>query len=254
MTPLQFERRVRADLRARRWLRWHAMLIATFTLMVAGACSLSLKAAGLHSLGLRYGIAFAVAYAALMGLLCLWGRWLLSRDEGSGDPGLDFGGGSGGSGKSDPVCDGAIRSGEGGDFGGGGGGGSFELPDGAGDAVGTVAEAAGALDEGVVVLVPLALLVLVAAALGAVLGFAVFGLFGVEVLLGVAVEIAFASVGGALALKAGREGWLLHALRRTWGAGLLAAAAVVALGLAIDHWMPAADSLPQAVRLWQAGR
>jgi hypothetical protein len=48
-----------------------------------------------------------------------------------------------------------------------------------------------------------------------VLGFA--GLFGVEVLIGVAVEIAFASAGGALALKAQREGWLGHAVRRTLG-------------------------------------
>jgi hypothetical protein len=97
------------------------------------------------------------------------------------------------------------------------------------------------------VLVPLALAIGVALALATALGFAVFGLFGVEVLMGVAVEISFASVGGALALKAQREGWLGHAMRRTLGPMAVVMALTVLTDLAIGHWLPEARTLPQAL-------
>ena len=140
-----------------------------------------------------------------------------------------------------------------------GGGGSFDLPDvpaavsdSAGEVGGGALEIAGAADEGAIVLVPVALVIGLAVALGTVLGFAVFGLFGVEVLLAVAVEIALASVGGALAYKAGAEGWLGAVWRRTRASALIALLALVALGAAIDHWAPEARSLPDAVRLLRA--
>lgn len=149
-----------------------------------------------------------------------------------------------------------MQSGGGGDFGGAGGGGSFEVPevpaavsDGAGEAVGGALEIAGAADEGAIVLIPVALVIALALALGTVLGFAVFGLFGVEVLLAVAVEIALASVGGALAYKAGAEGWLNGAWQRTFWPAVATLACVVVLGAAIDHWLPEAQSLPHALRL-----
>jgi len=85
-----------------------------------------------------------------------------------------------------------------------------------------------------------------------VLSFVVFGLFGVEVLLAVAVEVAIASVGGALAYKAGAEGWLGAAWRRTRAAALIGLLVLVTLGAAIDHWLPEARSLPHAVRLLTA--
>ena len=98
-------------------------------------------------------------------------------------------------------------------------------------------------------MVPLAVVFGVAALIAGALGVAVFGLFGVEVLLGVAVEIAFASAGGALAYRARREGWLSHALTRTaWPMAVLLML-VALLGGVIDFWLPGADSLPQAVRL-----
>jgi hypothetical protein len=253
VTPQAFARRVRADLQARRWLRWHCTLIGALTLLAAWACSHALMRLGSDALWLRYGLSFVVAYAVLMLLLYLWARWLLSRDEG-GEWQID--GGEMDIAPRPSVDVPAMRSGGGGDFGGAGGGGSFDeagpLPDVA-EGVGQVAsgtlEAAGTADEGVIVLVPLAVVIGVALALGAVLGFAVFGLFGVEVLLAVAVEVAFASLGGALAYKAGTEGWLAVAWRRTFWPALASMACVVALGAAIDHWMPEAHSLPQALRL-----
>ena len=106
-----------------------------------------------------------------------------------------------------------------------------------------------AADEGAVVVVPLLLVIGVAAALAAGLGLLVFGLFGVEVLLGVAVEIAFASVGGALAWRAQREGWLTHALRRTLWPMAWLSAVTAAVGWALHLWLPQAHTLPQAWRL-----
>jgi hypothetical protein len=68
----------------------------------------------------------------------------------------------------------------------------------------------------------------------------------------VAVEVAIASVGGALAYKAGAEGWLGAAWRRTRTAALIGLLVLVALGAAIEHWLPDARSLPHAVRLLRA--
>jgi hypothetical protein len=69
------------------------------------------------------------------------------------------------------------------------------------------------------------------------------------VLLGVAVEIVLASAGGAVAYKARREGWLQHAVRRTFApfAAILVLTALA--GLAVDQLLPSARSLPQAVRM-----
>jgi hypothetical protein len=159
-------------------------------------------AVGIDSMALRHGIALVGAYVVCLGLLWAWCRWLISRDEGTldiGDPGFDL---------PSPASDRArsadspvFRSGGGGDFGGGGADGSFDAPDAVGEAVSAAtdagssamskvasaaAETVGSADEGAVVLVPVALVIGVAVALATVLGFAVFGLFGVEVLIGVA--------------------------------------------------------------------
>ncbi len=259
MTPQRFAQRVRADLRARRWLRLHCAVIGLLTLLAGWACSHALMRLGGDALWLRYGASFAVAYGVLMLLLYLWARWLLSRDEADWLQ-IDGGGGSGGGSASRPGGDlASMQSGGGGDFGGAGGGGSFDLPDvpaalpdGAGDAVGGALDVVGAADEGAIVLIPIALVVGIALALGSVLGFAVFGLFGVEVLLAVAVEIAIASVGGAIAYKAGAEGWLSAAWRRTFWPALATLACVVTLGAALGYWLPEATSLPHALRLLRA--
>jgi hypothetical protein len=243
----QFEHAVRADLRSRRWLRWHSFLLASTCFALVWAVSASLMYAGVDALALRWPVALGVAYAAFIGLLWLWCRWLLSRDEGDvGDPGFDAN-------SLDRMgADAPFQSGGGGDFGGGGASGTFEPGDaveGAGRAAGHVLEAAGSADEGIVIAVPLAVVVGVAVLLAGAIGLAVFGLFGIEVLLGVAVEIAIASAGGALAYRARREGWLSHALSRTIRPMAIILLMVVALGAAIDHWLPQARSLPHAVRL-----
>lgn len=247
-----FERAVRADLVHRRWLRWHAFWLGTLCFLCGWALSTSLMHAGLERLSVRWGLALAGCYLVYLVLLRLWCEWLLSRDEGEPDPPLDA---------IDALSPAhgdmgapSMTSGGGGDFGGGGASGSFDVGEGGsavGDVAGGVLEAAGSADEGIVVVVPLAVVIGVAALIAGALGFAVFGLFGIEVLLGVAVEIAFAATGGALAFRAGREGWLQHATARTAGPLVAILVICVALGAAIDHWLPQASSLPQAIRALQ---
>ena len=248
----RFEQAVRADLTLRRWLRLHSFLLGSICFAAAWAASSTLMHAGVDRLALRWPTALVAAYAVFIGLLWLWCRWLLSRGEADADPGVD-------NGSIDvdlPSADAPFRSAGGGDFGGGGATGSW-TPEGLGDAAidggseavkGTL-EAAASADEGIVVAVPLAVVIGMALLIAAALGVAVFGLFGTDVLLGVAVEIAFASAGGALAYRARREGWLGHALGRTGWPMLLLLLMVGLLGLVIDHWLPQAHSLPQAVRL-----
>ena len=258
MSTEHFERDVRADLQQRRWLRLHASLLAALTLTAAWATSHVLMLAGLDRLSLRYGLSFGVAYLVLMALLYMWARWLLSRREAEADwPQVD-GDARASCGQADSPM---IEPGGGGDFGGGGASASYDvvgesvgegIGSGAGDIASAAAETIGHADEGALVLIPLAVVLAIAAAMGVLLGFAVFGLFGVEVLLGVAVELAFASLGGALAFKARREGWLGTALRRTAGPAAVALTCVVALGMAVDQWLPHARSLPHAVQLLRA--
>jgi len=238
-----FEHGVRRDLRARRWVRLHVLLIGLATFGVLWALSHALLRAGVESMALRHGIAIALAYLVYLALLWAWAKWLLSREQADGPDlgGLDLTPGSSNPGGAGPC------SGAGGDFGGAGASGDFG--EAAGKAVSATVEAAGCADEGAVVLVPLALAVGVAVLLATVLGFAVFGLFGIEILMGVAVEIAFASAGGALALKAQREGWLMHALRRTALPMSVLTVLVVGAGLALARWLPQAATLPQALRM-----
>lgn len=227
--PDRFERRVRADLQRRRWLRVHSFLLGTLCFLACWAISAWLLRAGVASLALRWPLALAGGYLVFLGLLWLWCRWLLSRGQADGDWPLDG---------VDALLPSRRGSGvECGDSG-------LE----AGDLAEGALEVAGAADEGALVAVPLMVVLGIAALIASGLSVAVFGLFGVEVLLGVAVEIAFAAAGGALAFRARREGWLLHATGRTWRPMLALIAVAALLGVAIDHWMPQAGSLPQAIR------
>lgn len=227
----RFERSVRADLQHRRWLRVHSFLLGLLCFLASGAISAWLWRAGLTSLALRWSLALAGGYAVFLGLLWLWCRWLLSRAEADGDLPLD-------------GIEALVPSRR--------GGGGVECGDSgleAGDLAEGALEVAGAADEGALVAVPLMVVVGIAVLIASGLSVAVFGLFGVEVLLGVAVEIAFAAAGGALAFRARREGWLLHAAGRTWRPMLALVVVAALLGAVIDHWLPQAGSLPQAIRL-----
>lgn len=73
--------------------------------------------------------------------------------------------------------------------------------------------------------------------------------FGWEILLTVAVEIAFSYVSARTAIRVVREGWLSAAVRLSWKPLLGAVLCAVLLGATIDYFLPAANSLPQAIKL-----
>ena len=75
--------------------------------------------------------------------------------------------------------------------------------------------------------------------------------FGWDVLLTVAVEIAFSVATARAAVGVEREGWLSAAVRLTWKPLLGALVCAVVLGATIDHFLPGVQSLPQAVRVIQ---
>ncbi|WP_246099363.1 hypothetical protein [Methylibium rhizosphaerae] len=235
----------RRDLRQRYWLRVHVFTIAALSLLALWLFSHSLMLLGVDSLAVRYGISLPLAYGWYLLLLRLWAEMLVRRD--APWDGLDV-----------PVPDGAgapaggpsFGSGGGGDFGGGGADASFDAPDALPEAAGSLLDGA---DEGALVLVPLAVLVGAVLLLAGLLGAGVFMVFGVEVLLGVAVEVALAAVAGSFAYRGLAEGWLFAALRHTWRGAAAALVLAVALGAAIDHWLPQARSFPHAVRLIAGG-
>jgi hypothetical protein len=235
----------RRDLKQRYWLRVHVFTIALLCLLALWLFSHSLMLLGIDSLAVRYGIALPLAYGWYLLLLRIWSEMLVRRE--SPWDGLDVpvpdGGGA-------PAADPSFGSGGGGDFGGAGADASFDAPGALPEAAGSLLDAA---DEGALVLVPLAVVVGAVLLLAGLLGAGVFMVFGVEVLLGVAVEVALAAVAGSLAYRGFAEGWLFAALRHTWRGALAGLVLAVALGAAIDHWLPGARSFPHAVRL-VAGR
>ncbi len=219
-------RRTRQWLRTHRWLRLHVGLIALCCLGCLWLSGALLRGAGVDGLALRFGLSLLVSYAAYLGLLRLWAAYLLSRETGDAsdlaDIGLQMG---------DAGCGGSSAPLE-----------ALELTAGA--------------DEGALILLPIAAAVAVALALAALLGAGVTLPFGVEVLVAVSVEVALAAFAAGLAWRHQRQfdrgGWLRCALRHTWAGALVLLLAGVALGAALDRWMPAAQSLPHAVKLWRS--
>ncbi|MCZ8258469.1 MAG: hypothetical protein O9327_22700, partial [Polaromonas sp.] len=150
----------------------------------------------------------------------------------------------------------SLQSGQGGDFGGGGATGDFssaaESSSGLGDAAGGALDALGSADEGAIVVIPVVAIFAIGAAVFLGAGSLLLVFFGWEVLLAVAVELAFSYVTARATGRMVREGWMSTAVRLTWKPLIGAIACAVALGAAVDHFIPAANSLPQAVKLIRA--
>lgn len=253
-------------------LRWHGLLIGSFTLALMWGTSHLLMLLGVDTLALRYLVTLTVGYLGYLLVLRAWAWRLVRRRDKPTDQGntgadaidlVDAMGGPTGSGTgSVPVP--VLRTG-GGNFGGGGASGDFGegwasgLPSAGGgsdssvlgDVAGGAADALGSLDEGAVVVVPVVAIFLIVSALILGAGSLAMLLFGWDVLLTVAVELAFSVVTARAAISVEREGWLSAAVRLTWKPLLGAVVCAVVLGATIDHFLPGVQSLPQAVRLLQ---
>ncbi|HVE52955.1 MAG TPA: hypothetical protein VNB23_06190 [Ramlibacter sp.] len=256
----RWESATRERLRHRHALWLHGWCIGALVMLLMWGASHLQMAIGSDALALRYLVTIGVGYLAFLLLLRWWARSLL-RDEAplSADMAdlvhvlptdvrpLDAA-------ASPPQ---GMVSGGGGDFGGGGAQASFADAAEGGSALSEVAsgtlEAAGSLDEGAIVVVPVAAVFLVAVLVFAGAGSLLLLYFGSEVLLAVALELAFGYASARTAVRVAREGWLSAAVRLTWKPLLGTLVVAVLLGAALDHWVPHARSLPHAVQLLRAG-
>ena len=252
-------------------LRLHGLLIGTFTLVLMWCTSHVQLLLGVDTLALRYLVTLTVGYLGYLLLLRAWASRLVRRRESSGDggsgdlPDLSWPSGNSPSGGGQvplPRTGGGDFGGGGasGDFGGGwtsglanaGSGGSTSSDSSAlGDLASGAADALGSADEGAVVVVPVVAIFLIGAALIFGAGSLAMLFFGWDVLLTVAVELAFSVATARAAVGVEREGWLSAAVRLTWKPLLGALICAVVLGATIDHFMPGVQSLPQAVRVLQ---
>lgn len=265
---------VARTLQQRYSLRWHGLLIGSFTLLLMWAASHAQRLLGVESLALRYLITLSVGYLGYLLVLRAWAARLVRQEhaanDGSGVDAPDLtdlvdlpwpGRGTPGSGGGSVPL---PRTG-GGNFGGGGAsgefghggfpnlsvGGSSSESSALGDLAGGAADALGSADEGAVVVVPVVAIFLIGAALILGAGSLAMLFFGWDVLLTVAVELAFSVATARAAVGVEREGWLGAAVRLTWKPLLGALVCAVVLGASIDHFLPGVQSLPQAVRALQ---
>jgi len=253
-----WERDVERQLRQRHWLWLHGLCIGALVLAVMWAASHLQMRMGSDSLALRYLVTLGVGYLVYLLVLRSWAAALINRSSGH----VDFGGDIPSPGSWPDVSGEALRagnpvhSGGGGDFGGGGASGDFS---GAADADGAIGElASGALevaagaDEGAVVVIPVVAIFLIGCALVFGAGSLLLLYFGWEALLTVAIELAFSYVSARTAVRVVREGWLSAAVRLTWKPLMGAVLCAVLLGATIDYFLPAAHSLPQAIKIIKA--
>ena len=246
------------SLQRRHALRLHGWIIGSITLLVTWGVSHLQMAAGVESLALRYLVSLGAGYLAYLCVVRLWAAWLLGRRDdpwdGSADladiaTSIDWPAGGG------PARMPMPSSGGGGDFAGAGASGDFAgAGDGLlGDVAGGAFEAAAGADEGAIVVVPVVAIFLIGVALLIGVGALALLYFGWEVLLTVAVELAFSVSTARAFVGVEREGWLSAVVRLTWKPLLGAVVCAVLLGATIDHFMPQAQSLPEALRILRHG-
>ncbi|AOG24196.1 hypothetical protein [Acidovorax sp. RAC01] len=250
---------VAQTLQQRHSLRWHGLLIGSFTLLMMWLTSHVQMRMGVESLALRYLVTLSVGYVAYLLVVRTWAARLV-RDEDSG--GLE--GGSDAAELAADVADMAWSRG-GGNTGtvpvrvprlpevqpGIDAGSSSGVLDGLGDMASGAADAIGGADDGAVIVVPIVAIFLIGSALILGAGSLAMLFFGWDVLLAVAVEVAFSVVAARAAVGVEREGWLSAAVRLTWKPLLGALLCAVVLGATIDHFLPGVQSLPEAVRAIQ---
>lgn len=253
-----WESRLERQLRQRHWLWLHGLCIGSVVLGVMWAASHVQMLLGSDSLAVRYAATLGIGYLSYLLVLRIWAAALLGRESpldgvNADLPLPDIGGGGN---LSAPGPDITFQSGGAGDFSGGGASGDFsagaDASSGLGDVASGALEAVGGADEGAVVVVPVLAVFLIGCALFLGAGSLLLLYFGWEALLTVAVELAFSYVSARTAVRVVREGWLSAAVRLTWKPLLGAFFCAVLLGAALDYFMPAAQSLPHAIRLFRA--
>lgn len=230
--------RVAAALQARHYPRLALSGILTAAGLAGFLTSFLLLTFGLTTMAARYALAALVAYLAFLGFIRLWVTRYLGDRSAEGSL-LDL--------APDPAPGGGhgFGFGGGGQFSGGGAGRSFETgsdvldPPSAGSDL-DVIDLVPDVDEGVVVLVPLAFIVALLVGLVGV----VTVLVGAPALLG---EVLFdAVIAGAVYRRlrfVPAQHWSHGALRRTWRPMLALGVTLVLAAAIAQHFVPTADSI-----------
>ncbi|WP_198424345.1 hypothetical protein [Comamonas koreensis] len=253
-SSLRMPQHMASTLQKKHWLRLHGLCMGLLVLLVMWAVTAALLHSGVASMALRYAISLGVGYAVYLLVLRLWAAYLVRnayarRREDSWADGID------------PVPDLHVgkgapdwQSGGGGNFGGGGASGDWADVDLSSTASGASSSWTGAVDvadiggsdEGIII-VPI--LAVFAALLLAFFGFGalLWLYFGVDVLLTVAVELAFSMMTARALVRVERAGWLASAVRLTWKPLLGALVCAVALGALADWWVPEATTLREVI-------
>ena len=217
-------------LQRRNSLTLHGWVIGLFMMSFMWAMSrFQWMFLGDGSLALRYLVTLGSGYLVYLLVLHEWTKWILLKEEHEGtdiDAGdaLDI---------ADAVTPRSIDG------------------SGLGDVASGALEGLGAADEGAIVVVPVVAIFVAVVALVMGAGALMWLYFGSEVLLAVAVELAFSVATARALMGAERAGWITAAVRLTWKPLLGALVCAVALGWVIDHYIPEAQSLPHAVKLWR---
>ena len=228
-----WETQLERDLHRNYSLRTHGILIGSFTLLLMwGVSALQMHVLDVQSLAVRYLLTLGVGYLGYLLVLRWWARRLVENradfniDGGDIADAADFALDAGGSSPASSAEGSALS-----------------------DAASGALDVAGAADEGAIVVVPVVAIFLICTAIVLGAGSLVLLYFSWDALLAVAVEVAFSYVSARAAVRVAREGWLMAAVRLTWKPLLGAVVCAVALGAALDHFMPQVNSLPEAVRV-----
>lgn len=246
------------QLRQRHALRLHGLLIGAFVMAVMAGSAALLRWLGVEALAWRYALTLALGYGAYLLVLRWWAERLVRPDDGRRDsgwdgdlPDLNWTPGRGcepgpapvpgrsavdlGDLGHDAAAEAASEAAS--------AGGSLLA-----DAASSAASALGDSDEGAVVVVPVIAIFVIGTLLVVGAGSLAWLFFGTDALLAVAVELAFSFTAARAAMGVERAGWLQAAVRLTWKPMLGALLCAVALGAAIDHYLPGTGSLLGALR------
>ncbi|WP_226858117.1 hypothetical protein [Diaphorobacter aerolatus] len=224
-------------LRRRNALVLHGWVIGVF--MMAFMWSISRfqwMLVGDGSLALRYLVTLGSGYLVYLLVLYEWSRWVLLRE--SREEGHETSASTRDERFADAVdiADTVTSHLDGSMF---------------GDLASGALEAVGAADEGAIVVVPVVAIFVAVVVVASGAGALMWLYFGSDVLLAVAVELAFSIATARALMGAERAGWLSAAVHLTWKPLLGALVCAVVLGGLIDHFVPEARSLSEALRLWR---
>ncbi len=231
---------VRARLRRHGLARLQMTVIVIATGVAGFLASAALVHLGVTSMGLRYGIAFVIAYGVFLGLVRLWVELYRRRIDGADalDDIPDV----------YDVPDPSAVLGAGGDFGGAGASGDWDdaavAASGASSGKGSGGGIGGALDldEGWVIVVPIVML------LGSLIAAFVLIWSAPGLLAELALDVFLVSRLYRRLEHLDRRSWLMTAIRKTWIPALVVGVLVVAGGSVIQAVVPEARTMGDVLR------